>query len=327
MIDRTSVSRRTAMAGVATLTAGAVTGVGARTATAAAPMLGASSATHHRFALGAFEVTILLDGATVRGAPDTFFGDESAADEIADLVAANFLPREAMVTGFAPVIVNTGNELVLFDTGNGVGRRPDAGKLVPSTLAAAGYSPEQVDVVVLTHFHPDHIGGLIEEGAPAFPNARYVTNAIEYDFWSAEERLSGGTERVAALTQSNVVPFAENTTFINDGEDVVGGVTALAAYGHTPGHTIYHLESEGRRLLVWGDLANHYVVGIQRPDLPFRFDADPEAAAASRKRVMDMVAADRIPFTGYHMPFPSVGYIDTSGGGYRYVAASYQFML
>jgi glyoxylase-like metal-dependent hydrolase (beta-lactamase superfamily II) len=213
-----------------------------------------------------------------------------------------------MVIGFAPVVVNTGAQLVLFDTGNGVARRPDAGRLA-SLLATAGFQPEQIDVVVLSHFHPDHIGGLIEEGEPLLPNARYVTAAAEYDFWSPEDRLSGPTERVATLVQANVVPLAEKTTFIKEGAEVAPGIEALAAFGHTPGHMAFHIESAGARLVVTADTANHFV------------------AIASRKRIFDLIATERIPFSGYHMPFPAVGYVERTDQGYRYVPAAYQLAL
>jgi glyoxylase-like metal-dependent hydrolase (beta-lactamase superfamily II) len=156
-------------------------------------------------------------------------------------MAQNFAARK-MAIGFAPVVVNTGAQLVLFDTGNGAARRPDAGRLA-SLLATAVFQPEQIDLVVLSHFHPDHIGGLVEEGQLLLPNARYVTAAAEYDFWSPQDRLSGPTERVATLVQANVVPLAEKTTFIKEGAEVVPGIEALAAFGHTP-----HMRSTLRAL-------------------------------------------------------------------------------
>ena len=204
-----------------------------------------------------------------------------------------------MVIGFAPVVVNTGKELVLFDTGNGAARRPDAGRLA-SLLATAGFQPEQIDVVVLSHFHPDHVGGLMEKGRPLLPNARYVTAAAEYDFWSPKERLSGPTERVATLVQANVVPLAENMTFIKEGAEVVSGIEALDASGHTPGHMVFHIESAGKRLVVTADTANHFVLALQRPDWHVRFDMDKEQATASRRRIFDLIATERIPFSGYH---------------------------
>ncbi|MEO1089934.1 MAG: MBL fold metallo-hydrolase [Pseudomonadota bacterium] len=319
------LSRRGALAAGAGTAAVSLLG-GGGPAIAASPMLGAARPTYYRFVLGGFEVTTLLDGAIQLDGPHPIFGQDQTAEAVEALAEANHLPATRMEIGFTPVLVNTGNELVLFDSGNGPGRRPSAANLV-QTLAAAGYTPEQVDVVVLTHFHGDHVGGLIEDGSVVYPNARLVTHAREFDFWTAEERLSGPTENTARLVQANVVPLAERMTFIDDGQDAASGITMVAAHGHTPGHAAYHIESEGRRLLLWADAANHYVMSVQRPDWHVRFDMDKEMAAATRRQLLDMAAAERIPATGYHMPFPAVGFVEADGAGYRWVQASYQLNL
>ncbi|GHD51979.1 MBL fold metallo-hydrolase [Thalassobaculum fulvum] len=289
-------------------------------------MLGPTKPSVYRFKLGAYEVTTILDGAIQLDGPHPIFGADQKPEDVQKLAAENFLPTSRMAISFAPVLVNTGNELILFDTGNGAGRRPNAGAL-RATLGAAGYTPEQIDVVVLTHFHPDHIGGLMEDGAPAFANARYVTGAEEYNFWSPPEKATGKTERVGKLVQSNVVPLAEKTTFLEDNQAVVSGITAVDAGGHTPGHLAFHVESEGKRLMITADTANHYVVSLQRPDWEVSFDMNKKKAAEARKEIFGMIAADKIPFTGYHMPFPNVGYIEPMGDGFRYVAAGYQMDL
>lgn len=295
-------------------------------ARAAAPMLGAARPTLNRFKLGDFEVTTVADGGIQLDGPHPIFGQDQDAAAVQALAEENHLHPTRMEIQFNPVIVNTGSQVVILDTGNGAARRPDAGNFL-SALQTAGYTPDQVDVVVLTHMHPDHIGGLMEDGKPAFPNARYVTGRVEYDFWASPDRLSGPTERAATLVQSNVVPVADKMTFLEPEGEVVPGINAVKAYGHTPGHMAYHIESQGKRLLVWADTANHFVVSVQRPDWHVRFDMDKELAGATRKQIFDMAAADKLIVTGYHMPFPAVGYLEAKGGEYRWAPAAYELYL
>lgn len=319
-----NISRRQALgaglAGLAAATAG-LPGM------AAVPMQGVARPEVYRFKLGAFEVTTINDGAIQLDGPHPIFGQNVSAEEVQALAEANFLPPTRMEIGFTQTLVNTGDDLILFDTGNGAGRRPDAGQL-RARLAVAGLKPEDVTVVAVTHFHPDHIGGMTEDGAVAYPNARYVFGASEYDFWSPPEKAEAeATARVGQLVQAGVVPVAGKATMAAPGDSVVSGVDVVKSHGHTPGHVSYHVESEGKRLLILGDVCNHYVVSVQRPEWHVRFDMDKEMAVAARKEVLGMIAADKIPFVGYHMPFPAVGYLEARDDGFRYVAASYQLNL
>ena len=325
---KSGITRRNALKSFA-LSAAALTTpmIMTRAAHGKADFLGASVADFHRFKLGGFELTVLNDGLMVRDGPHPLFGAKQSAETVAELMQQNNLPAGKVALPFSPVILNTGKELVLFDTGNGEGRRGGGVGRLRAAMQTAGYSPEQIDIVAITHMHPDHIGGLMEGGAPAFPNARYVIGEAEYMFWTDDARASGPTEGLYKMGQSLVVPLAEKITFLKDGADVVSGVTAMEAFGHTPGHLGYRIESEGRQLVLTGDVANHYVIGFQRPDWGFGFDADKALAAATRRRVLSVLAAEKIPFVGYHMPFPSVGYVEPMNDAFRYVAESYQFDL
>jgi glyoxylase-like metal-dependent hydrolase (beta-lactamase superfamily II) len=276
----------------------------------------------HRFKLGSFEVGTILDGSITRGEPQSIFGTDKDVATVAALAKQNFLPADMLRNDYTPVVVNTGSQVVLFDTGNGPARRPGRGAL-RKKLADTGIAPEQVDVVVLTHFHPDHIGGIMEGDVPAYPNARYVAPRVEFDFWRANPDVRGDDYK--ALLERTAFAVADRMTFVEDGQDVVSGITMIAAQGHTPGHGIYNVESEGQRLMVCADFCNHFVLSLQRPDWHVRFDMDKEAAAVSRKRVLDMIATDRVAFTSYHMPFPAVGFVEASGEGYRYIPLTYQF--
>jgi glyoxylase-like metal-dependent hydrolase (beta-lactamase superfamily II) len=282
-------------------------------------------AAFNRFNIGDFEVTVLSDGHNVRENIHTIFGVDQSEEAVNALLAENYLPAGNAQFTFAPTLVKAGQELILFDTGLGQGARAGGlGQTLPN-LIASGYQPEDVTIVVLTHMHPDHINGLMEADGPAYPNARYVTGQVEYDFWSSEDRVGTPAERVYTAVQSLVVPLADKMTFIDAGASVVPGVTSMAAFGHTPGHMIYRLDSGGKSLVLTADTANHFVLSLQKPDWEVVFDADKAAAAQTRKNVFGMLAADRLPFIGFHMPFPSVGFVEPLGEGFRFIAETYQF--
>lgn len=297
-------------------------------------MQGEMQATIYRFKLGGFEVATIMDSKVIRSGLTPSFGGEAAAAEVKALAKANRIDADRYEHPFTPTLVNTGKELVLFDTGNGSlrdeyeqlkGRLP-AGNLV-ARMAQAGYKPEDVDVVVLTHGHPDHIGGLTKGGVPVFPKARYVIGAAEFDFWNKGENVREARKFNRELYMKIVVPLANQATFIKPGDEVVPGIRAVDAAGHSPGLLAFMIESEGKRLLNWADTCNHYVVAIQRPDLHLDVDDDKEKAVATRKRILEMVASEQIPVAGFHMPFPGLGYVEKAGSAYRWVPHSYQLNL
>lgn len=294
---------------------------------AAAPMLGVMRPSIYRFKLGAFEVTNLLDGY-VQGPPHPTFGNDQTPETVQAYAKSQGLPPAKIEAVYVNTLVNTGKELVLFDVGNGKARMKTAGNLV-DLLGTAGYKPEQIDAVVITHGHPDHIGGLMEGegGKPTYPNARYVFSEAEFDYWKKGDGVPEARKANREQFLKVAAPFGEKATFLKGEGEVVTGIRSVPAFGHSPGMMAFHIESEGQRLLNWADVANHYVFSIQQPDWHVGFDHDKPAGAATRKRVFDMVSTDKVAVVGYHMPFPSVGFVEKSGTSYRWVPAAYHFNL
>jgi glyoxylase-like metal-dependent hydrolase (beta-lactamase superfamily II) len=266
---------------------------------------------HSDFKLGDFRVTTLLAGSRPVENPHQIFGLNVDDDTFETVSTENFLPTDVAQFFFTPTVVNTGSEVILFDTGFTAGG-------ITSALSAAGYTADDITHVVLTHMHGDHIGGLTDDaGEATFANAAYITGQAEFDHWAGAN--NDGFD-------AKVRPLAEKMRFIGDGASVASGVTSVAAFGHTPGHMTYMLESSGKQLLLMADMANHYVWSLAYPDWEVRFDMDKEAAAKTRRRVLGMLAADKVPMVGYHMPFPGLGYVSTRDDGFEYTPHSYQLL-
>jgi glyoxylase-like metal-dependent hydrolase (beta-lactamase superfamily II) len=292
---------------------------------AAAPMLGVLRPQVHRFKLGSFEITQILDGFRIGPGPHPIFGNNQPIEAVQAYAKAHGLATDKLETVFVNTVVNTGKELVLFDTGNGKGRMPTAGNLAEG-LATAGYTPEQIDVVVLTHGHPDHIGGLMKDGKPAYPNARYVFGELEFDYWKkgdVEDARKANRDQFHKVA----VPLAEKATFLKGEGEVVSGIRAMPVYGHSPGMLAFHIESDGRRVLNWADVANNSIFAIQQPDWYVGFDHDKAAGAATRRRIFDMVSNEKLAVIGYHLPFPALGYVEKVDNSYRWLPANSQFHI
>jgi glyoxylase-like metal-dependent hydrolase (beta-lactamase superfamily II) len=281
----------------------------------------------HKFKVGGFQVVVVKDGARPSGKPGETFGTNQSPETVGKLLTQNFLPADQFVNSFSPTLIDTGSEVILFDTGLGETSRAQGGGRLIEGLASAGYMPDDISVVVITHMHGDHIGGLMEGGKPTFAKARYVAGQAEYDFWTNGARAGTPAEGNQKGVLANVKPLAEKMTFVKEGGDVVSGITAMLAPGHTPGHMIFNVESQGKRLVLTADAANHYILSLERPEWEVRFDMDKAQAAATRKKVFDMIATDKVAFLGYHMPFPAVGFAEKQETGYRFVPKSYQFDL
>lgn len=301
------LSRRHLLLGAAALPLASALPFDAR---ADAPMMGAALAPYRRFQLGGFEITTLLAGNRTVPDPHNIFGLNASDADFAATSEANFIPAAAAQFFFTPTLINTGTELILFDTG----LNPEG---INAALHAAGYSPDQVDKVVISHMHGDHIGG-IYDGGPTFANASYATGAVEMDYWD----MSGNEG-----FEAKIRPLQERFDLLKGGDEVAPGITAMEAFGHTPGHMAFHIESGDKRLILAVDFANHYVYSLAHPDWEVLYDVDKEGAAQTRRRLLDMMASDRLPFIGYHMPFPALGYVAMKDGNYTYVPASYQTMI
>ena len=308
-------------AGAAVVAAAAMLALSAQ---AAAPFAKAQAPGYYRMMLGNVEVTALSDG-TVALPIDKMLTHTTPA-QTKQALARSFLasPVETSVNGY---LVNTGTKLVLIDTGAGALFGPTLGGLV-ANLKAAGYQPEQVDEIYITHMHPDHVGGLVADGKPVFPNAIVRADRRDADFWLSQKTLEAapkdekGSIEGAMASLNPYVSAGRFKPFDGDTE-LVAGVRALSSYGHTPGHTTFAVESNGQKLVLWGDLMHVAVVQFARPAVTIQFDSDSRAAAVQRKKAYADAAGQGYWVAAAHLPFPGIGHLRRDGGGYAFVPANY----
>jgi glyoxylase-like metal-dependent hydrolase (beta-lactamase superfamily II) len=290
---------------------------------AAAPQVKTQAPGYYRLMLGDFEVTVLRDGSL--SLPASILTNTTEAEtEMA--LARNFQksPFEASDNAF---LINTGAKLVLIDTGSGSLMGPAAGNLL-TNLKASGYRPEQIDEVYLTHMHPDHAGGLMASGKLAFPNAVLRADKHEADFWLSEANLDkapAGIKDFFKGAMASVSPYIAAGKFkpFEGDTRLVPGIEVIAAPGHTPGHSIYSIESQSQKMVLWGDLVHVAAVQFGEPSVTIQFDVDSQGAATQRQHAYaDAAKAGYLVGTA-HLAFPGIGHIRPEGKGYAWVPVSY----
>lgn len=324
-MSKLEVSRRhaLALAGTGLAAAFSTRVLGPVAAYAKQPFAAAKPAGFYHHTLGDMQVSIISDGPLG-------FGDgrklmkEQTMEEMAKRLEANFLPADNMVLEQNITVVNTGSKLAVIDTGMGASKMfgENQGRL-PANLKAAGIDPAAIDAVILSHCHPDHAGGLVDAaGKSVFPNAAVYVNETDFKFWTDEKNLENkDLKPFIELARANLLPHKDKITFIKGGQEVITGITAVDAPGHTLGHTIFMVSSGGKTLAVTADVGHHYVLMTETPKIEFVYDMDSKMAVATRLKVWDMLATDKIPFIGFHFPWPGLGNLAKTGNeSYRYFA-------
>ncbi len=317
-----TVTRRGLLAG----SAAAVLAAHAAPVAAAAPPVGRQTPGVYRYKIGTFELTALYDGIWYRPITDKFIRNAPFA-EVELALADAFMPADKLATPFTTLVVNTGKRLVLIDTGTGGQIAPSAGAL-RENLSAAGIDPKAVDLIVISHFHPDHINGIKDkDNDVVFPNAEIMVPAAEWSFWMDDANMNAAPaeQKITFRNQRRIISDIERrVTRFTPGAEVAPGILTLAAPGHTPGHTVCSIHSGDQSLLVLGDTAQHPAVFARHPDWQAAFDIDGDAAVATRKKLFDRAAADRVLVTGYHFPFPACGHLIKTASRYEHVPVEWQ---
>jgi len=318
------LSRRHILAGTAAVGAAAVAGGLPHAAHAATEI---KSSGVYRYKVGDVQIVQLMDGARTFPMPDNFVANASK-DEAIKAAAAAYMPDGKVTIPFSPMVVNTGGKLVLIDTGNGLGAYAATKGAVGqarSNMAAAGIEPKDIDIVLISHYHGDHIGGLKNaDGSPAFPNAEIKVPAVEHVFWMDEANAAkaNGFNKAQFPNVAKMMAGLKVTQY-EPGKEVAPGITSIATPGHTPGHQSFTVSSGGKSILVQIDVTNIPSLFLRHPDWHVSFDNEPQVAQATRHKIYDMAAAEKMVVVGYHFPYPCVGHVEKDGAGYRLVPVAW----
>lgn len=289
---------------------------------AEAPQVQTQVPGYYRTQLGKFEITALYDGMIEL---DTKLLKNTSAAELQVLLARMFVGNPKMQTAVNAYLINTGSHLVLVDTGAAKLFGPSLGYALQN-MKASGYEPAQVDMVIITHLHADHVGGLNDaDGKPLFPKAKILVAQEDGDYWLSQTVADGAPKEVQPffkMARDSAAPYLSSgqwSTF-TQGSVLVPGIKAVKANGHTPGHTAFAVESEGQKLLIWGDLVHAHAVQFARPGVSIEFDIDQKQAIATRHSIMKDMASIKSLVAGMHLPFPGLGHVRAdSKGRYSWV--------
>jgi Zn-dependent hydrolases, including glyoxylases len=295
-------------------------------ARAAAPAAKAQGPGIYRYKLGDFQLTALYDGIWHIPIDDKFVRNASAA-AVNEALAAAFLPPSVLPISFTALLVNTGDKLVLIDTGT-AGQLADSAGFMNANLAAAGINPSEIDTIVISHFHPDHIDGIkTKDGGKVFANAEILVPEPEWKFWMDDgnmSRATGAVHRYFLNARRIFKDIAKEVRLFQPGAEIVPGIISLPAYGHTPGHTAFGIYSANKSMLAMSDIAREPWLFVRHPEWQPSYDMDGPLAAKTRTVILDRVAADRMLVEAYHFPFPACGHVVKSGSGYEFVPAMWE---
>jgi len=281
--------------------------------------------TAYQFSIGNFSCAIVNDGTFAYPSPAQLFFDGAPEERLAQALQAQEIEPATwteFVSSYPTVLVITGAHRVLIDTGAG-GFAPTTGQLIPN-LRLLDVAPEEIDTVVLTHGHLDHIGGNVDrEGRPAFPNARYVMSRVEWEFWATDPDLSSlkippvFIEAIRGTARAQLPPLKDQLALVEDGDEIVPGIQAVAAPGHTPGHLALSIRSAGQQLLCAADTLLH-PVHVEQPDWTTLFDYSPDETVVTRRRLLGQAAVDTALVHLTHFSFPGLGRIVLQDGSWRW---------